>query len=173
MLCSQALAVQKTTFKLCKTLSESSSVRSPWLPQDIILCIPKVTAVPHKYLGTCKNLSKIWYDLPLSLRKTRCCCAPAIQTSRVVGLTDGTTVAGSKMVSSPLVTVPSDGEISAEFRVHVVLGFTAPSNRHLKHVCTPPSTVSTVPPEMSTQPVCELTVEMTGKKACDYEWITR
>ena len=82
-------------------------------------------------------------SLPLRLRKIRYCCAPAIQTSRVVGLTDGTTVAGSKMVSTPSVTVPSDGEISTEFRVHVVLGFTAPSNRHLKHVRTPPSTVNT------------------------------
>ena len=63
MLCSQAFILQKTTFKLCKTLSQSSSVMSPWLPQDIILCVPKVTAVPHKYLGTtCKNLSKVWYD---------------------------------------------------------------------------------------------------------------
>ena len=60
--------------------------------------------------------------LPLSLRKTRYCCAPAIQTSRVVGLTEVTTVAGSKMVSTPLVTVPSDDEISSESRVHVVLG---------------------------------------------------
>ena len=80
------------------------------------------------------------------------------------------------MVSTPLVTLPSDDEIGTEFRVHVVLGFTAPSNRHLKHVCTPPSTVSIVGPEIlkvSTHPVCELTVEMTEKKACDYEWITR
>jgi len=23
----------------------------PWLPEDIILCVPKVTAVPHKYLA--------------------------------------------------------------------------------------------------------------------------
>ena len=108
-------------------------------------------------------------SLPLRLRKTRYCCAPAIQTSRVVGLTDGTTVAGSKMVSTPSVTVPSDGEISTEFRIHVVLRFTAPSNRHLKHVRTPPSTVSTAPPEIlkvSTHPVCELTVEI--KTFCKY-----
>ena len=67
------------------------------------------------------------------------------------------------MVSTPSVTVPSDDEISTEFRVHIVLGFTAPSKRHLKHDCTPPSTVSIVPPEeilkVSTQPVCEVTVE--------------
>ena len=58
--------------------------------------------------------------------------------------------------------------VCAEFRVHVVLGFTAPSNRHLKHVRTPPSTVSIVGPEIlkvSTHPVCELTVE----KKCDYD----
>lgn len=24
---------------------------SPWLPQYIVLCVPKVTAVPHKYLA--------------------------------------------------------------------------------------------------------------------------
>ena len=52
-----------------------------------------------------------------------------------------------------------------------MLEFTSPSNRHLKHVCTPPSTMSIVGPEIlkvSTHPVCELTVEMTEKKACDY-----
>ena len=32
-------------------LSESSSAMSPWLPEDIILRVPKVTAVPHKYLA--------------------------------------------------------------------------------------------------------------------------
>ena len=37
--------------KLCKTLSGNSSAMSPWLPEDIILCVPKVTAVPHKYLA--------------------------------------------------------------------------------------------------------------------------
>ena len=26
-------------------------LRSPWLPEDIILRVPKVTAVPHKYLA--------------------------------------------------------------------------------------------------------------------------
>ena len=71
------------------------------------------------------------------------------------------------MVSTPLVTVPSDGEICNEFRVHVVLGFTAPSNRHLKHVRTPPSTVSTEPLgeilKVSTHPVCELPVEIKGE----------
>ena len=77
-----------------------------------------------------------------------------------------TTVAGSKMVRTPLVTIPSDGEISTEFRVHVVLGFTAPSKRHLKHVHTPPSTVSIVGPEIlkvCIHPVCELTVEIKGE----------
>ena len=28
-----------------------NKVTSPWLPEDIILCVPKVTAVPHKYLA--------------------------------------------------------------------------------------------------------------------------
>ena len=67
------------------------------------------------------------------------------------------------MVSSPSVTVPSDAEISVVFRVHIVLEFTAPSNRHLKHVCTPPSTVSTSKLaeilKVSMHPVCELPVE--------------
>ena len=112
-------------------------------------------------------MPKLWmpHSLPLFLRKTVYCCEPAIQLSRVVGLTEGTTVAGSKMVSTPSVTVPSDAEISIVFRVHVVLGFTAPSNRHLKHDRTPPSTVSIVLPEIlnvSTHPVCELTVEKKG-----------
>ena len=26
-------------------------LRSTWLPEDITLCVPKVTAVPHKYLA--------------------------------------------------------------------------------------------------------------------------
>ena len=83
-------------------------------------------------------------------------------------MTEGTTVVGSKMVSTPLVTVPSDDITGKVFRVHVVLGFTAPSNRHLKHVRTPPSTKSTEPPceilKVSTQPVCELTVEKKGRR---------
>ena len=71
------------------------------------------------------------------------------------------------MVSTPSVTVPSDAEISTEFRVQVVLGFTAPSNRHLKHVRTPPSTVITSKLaeilKVSTHSVCELTVEIKGE----------
>ena len=78
------------------------------------------------------------------------------------GWIPGTTVVGLKMVSTPSFTVPLGGITCTEFRVHVVLGFTAPSKRHLKHVCTPPSTVSTVGPEIlkvSTHPVCELPAE--------------
>ena len=71
------------------------------------------------------------------------------------------------MVSTPLVTVPSDVEISAEFKVHDVLGFTAPSNRHLKHVCTPLSTVITPKVaeilKVSTHSVCELPVGIKGE----------
>ena len=67
------------------------------------------------------------------------------------------------MVSTPLVTVPSDGEISVEFRVHDVLRFTVSLNRHLKHVCTPPSNVITSKLaeilKVSMHPVCELPVE--------------
>ena len=67
------------------------------------------------------------------------------------------------MVSSPLVTVPSDAETSVEFRVHDVLGFTVSSNRHLKHVRTPPSTVITSKLaeilKVSMHPVCELPAE--------------
>ena len=32
-------------------ISISNNVISPWLPKDIILCVPKVTTVPHKYLA--------------------------------------------------------------------------------------------------------------------------
>ena len=28
-----------------------NKVTSPWLPEDITLCVPKVTTVPHKYLA--------------------------------------------------------------------------------------------------------------------------
>ena len=111
---------------------------------------------------------RILPSLPLRLRKTVYCCEPAIQASRVVGLTEGTTAAGSKVVRTPSVTVPSDAEISMEFRVHVVLGFTISLNRHLKHVCTPPSTVSIEPPEeilmVSMHPVCELPAEESEEK---------
>ena len=66
------------------------------------------------------------------------------------------------MVSTPSFTVPSGGIISTEFRVHAALEFTAPSNRHLKHVCTPPSTVITPKVaeilKVSMHPVCELPV---------------
>ena len=68
----------------------------------------------------------------------------------------------SKMVRTPLVTVPSDDEISTEFRVHIVLGFTAPANRHLKHVRTPPSTVNTSKSSeilKESMHVCELPAE--------------
>ena len=142
--------------------------------QYVILCKFHTARQIHKGLGTrvhAKTLleqSFILPSLPLSLRNTIYCCVPAIQTSWVVGLTEGITVAGLKMVSTPFVTVPSDDEIGTEFRVHIELEFTAPSNRHLKHVCTPPSAVNIVGPEIlkvSTQSVCELTVE----KKCDYD----
>ena len=128
----------------------------------------------HAHINTCNmhaqhTLKQILVlpSLPLRLGNTVYSCEPAIQVSRVVGLTEGTTVVGLKMVSTPSVTVPSDAEISTEFRVHVVLGFTAPSKRHLKHVRTPPSTVS-IPKlaeilKLYMHPVCELTVEIKGE----------
>ena len=49
---------------------------------------------------------------------------------------------GSKTVSTPSVTIPSLLSIwPFSLSVHVVEGSTAPLNRHLKHVCTPPSTM--------------------------------
>ena len=80
------------------------------------------------------------------------------------------------MVSTPSVTVPSDDEISAEFRVHVVLGFTAPPNRHLKHVCTPPSTVSIVLREIlkvSMHTICELPVDESENSDRNYKYMDK
>ena len=74
---------------------------------------------------------------------------------------------GSKTVSTPSVTIPSLLSIwPFSLSVHVVEGSTAPLNRHLKHVRTPPSTmirVSNVELAVMLKHPCELPVE---EKVC-------
>ena len=70
---------------------------------------------------------------------------------------------GSKTVSTPSVTIPSLLSVCwfKLPKVHVVEESTAPLNRHLKHVCTPPSTiirVSNVELAVMLKHPCELPV---------------
>ena len=110
------------------------------------------------------------YRIPLRLSKTVCrLLSEAVQLSVTTKLVPalGTMEVGLKTVSTPSVTIPSLVPIGCCKlpKVHIVEESTAPLNRHLKHVCTPPSTMMMVSNEelvvmLKVSPhCCELPVE--------------
>ena len=85
--------------------------------------------------------------LPLRLSKAVCQLSEAVHLSGITTLApaSGTIEVGSKTVSTPSVTIPLLPICWFKFpTVHIVEGSTALLNRHLKHVCTPPSTMMIV-----------------------------
>ena len=89
-------------------------------------------------------------DVKLPLRLSKAVCRLLSEAVHLSGLKEsapalGTIEVGSETVSTPSVTIPLLPIGCCELpKVHVVEGSTAPLNRHLKHVCTPPSTMMIV-----------------------------